>query len=169
MHGGCCLSVWVVTATPLARHQWVDSDADAAASLELISFFRPQSRMVSMSSAETSSYSLLCQKEILYHGMLCITAITVVVAQARMHNQYRNRYILNMITKNNPRRKSHLFNVSGDSSQLLHYRVLPGQHASCKENAEICTYHNRLCKPAMQCRNCFRDSDSCSDIYYYCM
>ena len=40
--------------------------------------------MVSTTSAETSSYSLLCQKEILYHGMLCITAITVVVAQVRI-------------------------------------------------------------------------------------
>merc|ERR1719323_326428 len=41
-----------------------------------------------MTSAENSSYSLLCQKEILYHGMLCIMAIAVVVAQATLLNFY---------------------------------------------------------------------------------
>ena len=42
----------------------------------------------SASAADGSSYSLLCQREILYHGMLCIAAIAVTVAQATLLNFY---------------------------------------------------------------------------------
>ena len=73
-----------------------------------------------MSSAEGSSRSPLCQKEVLYHGMLCIMAIAVVVAQVINPSSLSGRA---------QESKKELSSVSGDSSQLLHNRPLPGLHA----------------------------------------
>ena len=44
-------------------------------------------KMVQAKSDETSVL-MLCDKEILYHGFLCFTAITVIVTQATILNFY---------------------------------------------------------------------------------